>query len=267
MKGEDLGLSGSTLCLRAVVVYDHTRTRKERAASLSEEIQPGTLYVVSTPIGNLDDITLRAIKILGGVDVIAAEDTRTTKVLLNHLSIRKPLVSYYSYNEARRVPELIERLKEGKSVAVVTDAGTPGISDPAFLLVRAAVEQNLSVVPVPGASALLAALVVSGLPTDRFVFEGFLPVKKGRKTKLEALKHEMRTIVLYESPFRIERTLRDLYEHWGERRVVVARELTKKFEEIQRGFLSEVLDRVRRGTPRGEYVIVLEGFKAQHEHE
>lgn len=231
---------------------------------MSEEIQPGALYVVSTPIGNLDDITLRAIKILGGVDLIAAEDTRTTKVLLDHLSLHKPLMSYYSHNEVRRVPELIGLLKSGKSIAVVTDAGTPGISDPAFLLVRAAAEENIPIVPVPGASALLAALVVSGLPTDRFVFEGFLPVKKGRKTKLESLKHETRTIVLYESPYRIERTLRELYEHWGERRVAVARELTKKFEEIQRGLLSEVLERIRKTTPRGEYVIVVEGQKEHH---
>ncbi len=233
---------------------------------MSEEIQPGALYVVSTPIGNLEDITHRAVRILRGVDLIAAEDTRKTKVLLNHLSINTPLVSYYSYNEARRVPELIEHLKKGKTVAVVTDAGTPGISDPAFLLVRAAVEQNIPVIPIPGASALLAALVVSGLPTDRFVFEGFLPVKKGRTTKLEMLKHETRTIVLYESPFRIERTLRDVYAHWGERRVAVARELTKKFEEVQRGLLSEVLERIGASTPRGEYVIVIEGQKEKHEH-
>lgn len=232
---------------------------------MSETVQPGTLYVVSTPIGNLDDITLRAINILRGVDLIAAEDTRTTKVLLNHLAIAKPLVSYYAHNEARRVPELLERLKHGASVAVVTDAGTPGISDPAFLLVRAAVNADIPIVPVPGASALLAALVVSGLPCDRFVFEGFLPVKKGRKTKFEMLKHESRTMIFYESPFRIERTLREMYEHWGDRRVAVARELTKRFEEIQRGMLSEVLERLRTSTPRGEYVIVIEGRKEKHD--
>lgn len=227
---------------------------------MSEEIQPGVLYVVSTPIGNLDDITLRAIKILSGVDLIAAEDTRKTKVLLDRLSISKPLVSYYSHNQVRRVPELIARLKEGKAVAVVTDAGTPGISDPAYGLVRAAVEENIRVIPVPGATALLAALVASGLRTDRFVFEGFLPLKKGRKTKLEELKHERRTIILYESPHRIVRTLTELHETLGERRVVLARELTKKFEEFQRGTLSEVLGRVRASMPRGEYVLVIEGF-------
>lgn len=226
---------------------------------MSETVQPGTLYVVSTPIGNLDDITVRAIKILGGVDLIAAEDTRTTKVLLDHLSISKPLVSYYSHNEARRVPELIAALKQGKSLAVVTDAGTPGISDPAYVLVRAAVQEHVPVIPVPGASALLAGLVASGLRTDRFVFEGFLPLKKGRRTKLEELKHERRTIILYESPHRIVRTLTELLHALGDRRVAVARELTKKFEEIQRGTLAEVIERIKAGTPRGEYVIVLEG--------
>ena len=226
---------------------------------MSETVQPGTLYVVSTPIGNLDDITVRAIKILGGVDLIAAEDTRTTKVLLDHLSISKPLVSYYSHNEARRVPELIAALKQGKSLAVVTDAGTPGISDPAYVLVRAAVQEHVPVIPGPGASALLAGLVASGLRTDRFVFEGFLPLKKGRRTKLEELKHERRTIILYESPHRIVRTLTELLHALGDRRVAVARELTKKFEEIQRGTLAEVIERIKAGTPRGEYVIVLEG--------
>ncbi len=225
----------------------------------SGEIQRGALYIVSTPIGNLDDITLRAVRILSGVDVIAAEDTRKTKFLLNHLSISKPLVSNYSYNETRRVPELIGELKQGKSVAVVTDAGTPGISDPAFLLISAAIGNAIPVIPIPGASAVLAALVASGLPTDRFVFEGFLPVKKGRKTKLEGLKSETRTIVIYESPFRVERTLNDIVEHFGERRVVIARELTKKFEEIRRGLASEVLEHIRKSTPKGEFVIVVEG--------
>lgn len=226
---------------------------------MSETIQAGALYVVSTPIGNLDDITLRAIKILGGVDLIAAEDTRKTKFLLDHLSISKPLVSYYSHNEARRVPELIARLKEGKSVAVVTDAGTPGISDPAFLLIRSAIGNDIPVIPIPGASAALAALVVSGLPTDRFVFEGFLPVKKGRRSKFEELKEETRTIIIYESPFRVERTLEDITEYWGERRVAVAREITKKFEEVIRGHASEVLAHLQKTNPKGEYVIVVEG--------
>jgi 16S rRNA (cytidine1402-2'-O)-methyltransferase len=228
---------------------------------MSETIQAGALYIVSTPIGNLDDITLRAIKILGSVDLIAAEDTRKTKFLLNHLSISKPLVSYFSYNEVRRVPELIDQLKQGKSVAVVTDAGTPGISDPAFRLISAAIENDISVIPIPGPSAALAALVASGLLTERFVFEGFLPVKKGRKTKFEELKDETRTIIIYESPFRIERTLEDIVKHLGMRRIVVARELTKKFEEIVRGVSTEVLEHVRRTSPKGEFVIVVEGNK------
>ena len=228
---------------------------------MSETIKAGALYIVSTPIGNLDDITLRAIKILSGVDLVAAEDTRKTKFLLDHLSISKPLVSYYSYNEARRVPELIEKLKQGNAIAVVTDAGTPGISDPAYLLISAAIEHGITVIPVPGASAVLAALVASGLPTERFVFEGFLPVKKGRKTRFEELKNEKRTIVIYESPFRVERTLEDIVEHFGERRVVVAREMTKKFEELIRGLASDALAHVKKSTPKGEFVIVVEGNK------
>ncbi|HCV44117.1 MAG TPA: 16S rRNA (cytidine(1402)-2'-O)-methyltransferase, partial [Bacteroidetes bacterium] len=150
---------------------------------MSETIEPGVLYIVSTPIGNLDDITLRAIKVLSGVDLVAAEDTRKTKILLDHLSISKPMLSYYSYNETRRVPELLQKLGEGKSIALVTDAGTPGISDPAFAIIKAALDHRLKVLPIPGASAVLPALVASGLPTERFVFEGFLPVKKGRKSK------------------------------------------------------------------------------------
>ncbi|MEK9137874.1 MAG: 16S rRNA (cytidine(1402)-2'-O)-methyltransferase [Bacteroidota bacterium] len=226
---------------------------------MSETIEPGVLYVVSTPIGNLDDITLRAIKILGGIDFVAAEDTRKTRFLLSHLSITKPLLSYYSYNESRRIPELIERLREGKSVALVTDAGTPGISDPAYALIKSALDSGIQVIPVPGASAVLPALVVSGLPTDRFVFEGFLPVKKGRKTKFEQLRAEERTIVMYESPFRIVKTVEDVLEYFGDRRIAVVRELTKKFEEVVRGNASEVLVELRKKVPRGEYVLVVEG--------
>jgi 16S rRNA (cytidine1402-2'-O)-methyltransferase len=226
---------------------------------MSEVIERGTLYLVSTPIGNLDDITLRAIKILGGVDLIAAEDTRKTKFLLDHLIIKKPLLSYYSYNEARRTPELIAKLDEGKSVALVTDAGTPGISDPAFGLIEAALDHGLRVIPIPGANAVLPALIVSGLPTDRFVFEGFLPVKKGRKKKFEQLRTEDRTIVIYESPFRIVRTVEEVLQCFGERRIAVAREITKKFEEVIRGTASEVLDHLKKKVPRGEYVLVIGG--------
>lgn len=228
---------------------------------MSEMIQPGALYVVSTPIGNLDDITLRAIRILSGVDIIAAEDTRKTKFLLDHLGIKKPLVSYYSYNESRRVPELINKLKAGNAIAVVTDAGTPGISDPAFLIVNNAIKEGYKVIPIPGPSAVLPALIASGLPTDRFVFEGFLPTKKGRKTRFEQLKTETRTIVIYESPFRIEKTLEEIFLHFGDRSIAVARELTKKFEEVIRGRVSDVLETVRRKKPKGEFVLVIEGAR------
>jgi 16S rRNA (cytidine1402-2'-O)-methyltransferase len=226
---------------------------------MSESIQAGTLYLVATPIGNLDDITYRAVKVLSSVDVIAAEDTRTTKILLDHYSIVKPMVSYYSYNEQARAPQLIEKLLAGQSVAVVSDAGTPGISDPAFHIVQQALEHNIPIIPIPGASAVLSALVVSGLPIDRFVFEGFLPLKKGRKTKFESLKTEPRTIVLYESPHRIIRTLEDIQTYFGNRQVVVARELTKKFEEVMRGSVESVLATIQAKQPRGEYVVVVQG--------
>jgi len=226
---------------------------------MSETIQHGVLYIVSTPIGNLEDITRRAVTILSGVDLIAAEDTRTTRILLNHLGIEKPLISYFVQNEMRRVPELIQRLQQGSAVALVTDAGTPGISDPAYALIRAALQNEIRVIPVPGASALLAGLVASGLPTERFVFEGFLPHKKGRKTRIGQLKHETRTIVLYESPHRIERTLRELTAELGARTAVLARELTKKFEEVRRGTLVQLLDSVQTNPPKGEIVLVVEG--------
>jgi len=226
---------------------------------MTETIQSGALYVVSTPIGNLDDISLRAIRILKSVDLIAAEDTRTTRFLLDHLSISRPLISYYSHNEARRLPELIATLKEGKSVALVSDAGTPGISDPAYLLIRGALAAEIKVIPIPGASAVLAALVASGLPMDRFVFEGFLPVKKGRTKRLEHLRDEDRTIVLYESPFRVERTVADILRHIGNRRISIVREITKKFEEVIRGSAAEVLETIRKRPPKGEMVIVVAG--------
>jgi 16S rRNA (cytidine1402-2'-O)-methyltransferase len=229
---------------------------------MEQSVQCGTLYLVSTPIGNLEDITHRAVRILSTVDLIAAEDTRTTKILLDHFRIAKPMVSYHSYNEQQRTPELIRKLLAGYSVAIVSDAGTPGISDPAFFLVRAAIEKSIPVVPIPGPTALTAALVVSGLPTERFVFEGFLPTKKGRKTRLESLRLEPRTIVLYESPHRIVKTLTDISTSWGNRQVVVARELTKKFEEIIRGPVESVRKIVSAKQARGEYVLVVEGYKA-----
>jgi 16S rRNA (cytidine1402-2'-O)-methyltransferase len=226
---------------------------------MTEEIQRGCLYVISTPIGNLGDVSARAAKILAGVDVIAAEDTRTSRVLLDALGVSRLMVSFHSYNEQRRTPELIQRMSAGETIGLITDAGTPGISDPAFVLVRDAIEAGIRVIPVPGASALLAALVVSGLPMDRFVFEGFLPLKKGRKTRLERMAAEDRTIVLYESPHRLLKTLRELHAVMGERRVAVARELTKKFEEIYRGTLAQAAGRFAGKEPRGEFVIVIEG--------
>ena len=231
---------------------------------MTETIQPGTLYVVSTPIGNLGDITHRALHILGRVDVIAAEDTRTSRVLLDHYAITTPLVSYFIQNELRRIPELVQRLATGGSVAVISDAGTPGISDPAFALVRAALQEGARVIGIPGASAMLTALVASGLPTERFVFEGFLPHKKGRKTRIGQLSGEPRTVVLYESPHRIERTLTDLAGVMGDRRAVLARELTKKFEEIRRGTVQELLEGVRTAPPRGEIVLIIEGCDRRH---
>ena len=233
-----------------------------KAAPMSENIQSGTLYLVATPIGNLEDITYRAVKILSSVDLIAAEDTRTTKILLDHYSLHKPMISYFSYNEKTRAPQLIEKLKAGQSIALVSDAGTPGISDPAFHIVQQAIAAGIPIIPIPGPSAFLSALIASGLPIDRFVFEGFLPLKKGRKTKFESLKSEPRTIVLYESPHRIIRTLEDIQTYLGKRQVVVARELTKKFEEISRGPIESVLSAISGKQPRGEYVVIIEGSVA-----
>ena len=223
----------------------------------------GILYIVATPIGNLEDLTYRAVKVLSGVDLIAAEDTRTTKVLLNHYGITKPMVSYFSYNEKQRTPQLIQHLLDGKSIALVSDAGTPGISDPAHRIVAAAIESSIPIIPSPGPSAFLSALIVSGLPLDHFVFEGFLPVKKGRKTRIESLKSESRTIVLYGSPHRVLKTLTEIRGVWGDRQVVVARELTKKFEEVVRGPLTSVLKALSLKPPRGEYVLVISGASSQ----
>jgi 16S rRNA (cytidine1402-2'-O)-methyltransferase len=227
----------------------------------------GTLYLVATPIGNLEDITHRALKVLSSVDLIAAEDTRKTKILLDHYLINKPMVSYFSYNERHRTPQLIGKLQEGQSIALVSDAGTPGISDPAYHIVQSCLAAGISIIPIPGPSAFVSALVVSGLPTDRFVFEGFLPIKKGRKTKLAGLSSEPRTIVLFESPHRILKTLEEIRTVFGERHVVVARELTKKFEEIVRGPVSTVLEELRRKQTRGEYVLVVEGHSKHSEPE
>lgn len=224
---------------------------------------PGTLYLVATPIGNLNDITYRAVKVLGSVDLIAAEDTRKTKILLDHYAISKPMTSYFSYNERQRTPQLIEKLRHGESIALVSDAGTPGVSDPAYYIVRSALESGIPIIPIPGPCAFVSALIVSGLPTDRFVFEGFLPVKKGRKTKLGILSTEPRTMIFYESPHRILKTLEEIRSTFGERNVVVARELTKKFEEIVRGPISTVLASLTSKPTRGEYVLVVQGFRPE----
>jgi len=218
------------------------------------------LYLVPTPIGNLKDITLRALEVLGQVDVILAEDTRTTSKLLNHYNIQKPLTPYHQHNEHKILQHLIDQLITGKVMAVVTDAGTPGISDPAFLLVRECVKNNVKVESLPGATAFVPALINSGLTTNRFAFEGFLPLKKGRHTALTQLATEERTMIFYESPMRLVKTLEDFIQYFGpERRCSVSRELTKMFEENARGTLQEVHDHFKQKTVKGEIVIVVEG--------
>jgi 16S rRNA (cytidine1402-2'-O)-methyltransferase len=218
------------------------------------------LYLVPTPIGNLDDITLRAIKILQSVDTILAEDTRTSGVLLRHLNISKPLHSYHIFNEHQTVQRLVNQLKEGKTLALVSDAGTPGISDPGFLLVRECIKNDILVECLPGPTAFVPALVNSGLPNDRFTFEGFLPHKKGRQTRLAELAGEERTMVFYESPHRLLKTLQQFTEVFGpERQASVSRELTKLFEENQRGSLSELIAYFGQKTIKGEIVICVQG--------
>jgi len=223
-------------------------------------LTPGTLYLVATPIGNLEDITLRALRTLKECDVIAAEDTRHTGQLLKHFQISKPLISYFQFNEARRSEEIIERLRRGEKVALVTDAGSPGISDPGERVVKAVIAADLRVEPVPGASAVVAALTASGLNTGEFHFVGFLPHKSGqRRTQLERLKAVPGTLVLYESPYRVEKLLGELKDMLPERRVVLARELTKKFEEFLRGTPAELIQRIGSRTLKGEFVVLVEG--------
>ncbi len=221
---------------------------------------PGTLYLVATPIGNLEDITLRALRVLRECDVVAAEDTRRTGQLLKHFEISKPMISYFAFNEAKRSEEILERLQRGEKVALVTDAGTPGISDPGERVVRAAVAAGLRVESVPGPCALVAALTASGLPTDEFHFIGFLPHKSGQRRKqLEALKPFAGTLALYESPYRVEKLLGELSEVFPTRRVVLARELTKKFEEFLRGTPAELLALVAKRSLKGEFVVLVSG--------
>ena len=219
--------------------------------------ETGILYIVATPIGNLEDISFRAIRILKESSLIAAEDTRQTKKLLNHYNISTSTLSYFEHNRFTRIPQIVNHLKTGKDVAVVTDAGTPGISDPAYKLIRAAIETNARVEAIPGPSASITALVASGLPTDRFIFEGFLPNKKGRKGKLERLASIDATIIFYESPKRIQRTLKDILEYIGNRPAVIGRELTKMHEELIRGKVSELLSYFNQNTPGGEFVIMI----------
>ena len=218
------------------------------------------LYIVPTPIGNLDDITLRAIEVLRRADFILAEDTRTTRFLLDHLGIERPLRSHHKFNEHATVAAVTESIAAGRTVALVSDAGTPGISDPGFLLVRTCLEAGIEVETLPGATALIPALVQSGFPCDRFCFEGFLPQKKGRNKHLQALAGEERTMIFYESPYRVVRCLEQLAEVFGaERRVSVSRELTKKFEQTVRGTIGEVLEHFRTTEPKGEFVLVVAG--------
>ena len=222
----------------------------------------GMLYLIPTPIGNLADITFRAIEILKSVDLILAEDTRTSSVLLNHYQVQKPITPYHQHNEHKILAHLTEQLAGGKTMALLTDAGTPGISDPAFLLVRECIKNNIKVECLPGATAFVPALVNSGLPTNSFCFEGFLPLKKGRQTMMKKLAEEERTMVFYESPMRLVKTLNEFIQYFGaERHCCVSRELTKKFEENARGTLQEVHDRFNAKNVKGEIVIVVEGKK------
>lgn len=220
------------------------------------------LYLIPSPIGNLADITFRAVEILKAVDLILAEDTRTSSVLLNHYQVQKPITPYHQHNEHKILAHLTEQLAAGKTMALLTDAGTPGISDPAFLLVRECIKNNIQVECLPGATAFVPALVNSGLPINSFCFEGFLPLKKGRQTMLKKLAEEERTMVFYESPMRLVKTLNDLIQYFGAgRQCCVSRELTKKFEENARGSLQEVHDHFNAKTVKGEIVIVVEGKK------
>lgn len=218
------------------------------------------LYIVPTPIGNLDDITLRAVKVLSQVDVVLAEDTRTSAFLLKHLGIEKKLYSHHKFNEHATVEMVARRIEAGQSVALVSDAGTPGVSDPGFLLVRTCIANGVEVETLPGATALIPALVQSGFPCDRFCFEGFLPQKKGRNKRLQQLVDETRTMIFYESPYRVVKSLEQFAELFGaEREVSVSRELTKKFEQTVRGTLTEVITHFKNKEPKGEFVIVLAG--------
>jgi 16S rRNA (cytidine1402-2'-O)-methyltransferase len=228
--------------------------------SFTEHKDKGTLYIVPTPIGNLEDMTFRAVRVLKEVDMIAAEDTRQTKKLLNYFDIHTPVMSYHEHNKYTSGPQIVARLKEGKSVALVSDAGMPGISDPGYELIVSALQEQCAVVPLPGANAALTALVASGLPTDHFYFFGFLErAKKEKKRQLESLKTVRETMVFYEAPHRLKETLTMMYEVFGERRTVICRELTKRFEEFIRGNLSEMVEWAETNEIRGEFCLIIEG--------
>jgi 16S rRNA (cytidine1402-2'-O)-methyltransferase len=226
--------------------------------------KPGTLYVVGTPIGNLEDITFRAVRILQTVDLIAAEDTRHTGKLLQHFQVKTPQISYYEHNRNSRIPEILEHLGNAKAIALVSDAGMPGISDPGYELIKACIDAGITVVPIPGASAAITALSAAGLPTDKFAFEGFLPPKaQQRREHLENLQTESRTLIFYESPHRLTDTLQDLAEVFGsDRQIVLARELTKLYEEFWRGTIADAIAHYQQREPQGEYTLVVAGTPA-----
>lgn len=220
----------------------------------------GRLYVVPTPVGNLEDMTFRAIRVLKEADLILAEDTRTSGILLKHFEIKKPMISHHKFNEHQTVEGIVNRIKAGETIALISDAGTPAISDPGFLVVRECVRNEIEVQCLPGATAFVPALVSSGLPNDRFCFEGFLPQKKGRMTRLLTLQSEVRTMIFYESPYRLVKTLTQFSEYFGaEREVAVCREISKLYEECVRGTLSEVIEHFKANEPRGEIVVILKG--------
>jgi 16S rRNA (cytidine1402-2'-O)-methyltransferase len=222
----------------------------------------GILYIIATPIGNLEDITLRALRILKEVDLVAAEDTRHTGILLKHFEISKPLISYFEGNELKKRELILSRLQKGENIALVSDAGTPGISDPGFRLIKLAIENEIPVIPIPGPSAIITALSVSGLPTDSFIFKGFLSHKsKKRRDQIQQLKELRETLVLYESPHRINQTLQDIFEILGNREMVLARELTKIYEEILRGTVSEIINQIKDKKLKGEITLIISGKK------
>ncbi|MBU86813.1 MAG: 16S rRNA (cytidine(1402)-2'-O)-methyltransferase [Flavobacteriaceae bacterium] len=221
------------------------------------------LYVIPTPIGNLDDITIRAIKTLEFVDIILCEDTRRSQKLLNHLGIKSNLKSHHKFNEHKQVNNIVDKIKSGSNVGVISDAGTPGISDPGFLLIRSCLNSNIDIECLPGPTALIPALIISGLPTEKFVFEGFLPKKKGRKMKLQSLSQETRTMIFYESPHKLTKTLIDFQNIFGlERKISLSREITKIYEHTLRGKINEILEKLQYKKNKGEFVIVVDGKKS-----